>query len=219
MTIRNVTDELLSAYIDDELDEVSAKRVEASLRESPVARQRLEELESVVRDLRGLDRESPPPELHQRLKRQIVLDPEPAGFRAKLDAQRGRYLLNQSLVWTLLGVILAMALIILLLAQAFDGQGSSIVVVGDDGGRRSVADREFLFDGVAWREVGTGEGERREVQVDSEEGLSLWAEEAWLAELAAAAGPDGDGGRRLPEAVVFRWGGEDVELVLRELDE
>jgi hypothetical protein len=212
-----VTDELLSAYIDQELDEVSAKRVEASLRESPQARQRLEELESVVRDLRDLDRASPPPELHQRIKRQLVLDPEPAGFRAKLDAQRGRYLLNHSMTWTLLAVILALALITLIVAQSFDREGgSSIVVVGDDGGRRSVADREFLFDGVAWREVGTGGGERRKVLAGSAEGRALLEEERWIEELTVATGPDGEGGTRLPEAVVFRYGGEDLELVLRE---
>ena len=62
-------DELLSAYLDEELAPEERARVEAHLSSSPTARQLLEELRTVSSAIKGLPQESLPSDLRETVLR------------------------------------------------------------------------------------------------------------------------------------------------------
>ena len=119
--MKQITVEQLSAYLDRELPEAERLELERRLERSPESRARLEELRSVVDGLRGLERPPVPEELRSRVARQIRLDDPDQGIAGRLEERRRRYLGNSTMVWSLLAVILALAVIVFVASQAFVG--------------------------------------------------------------------------------------------------
>jgi Putative zinc-finger len=74
---KHATTELLSAYLDHEIDLVKARALEAHLETCLSCRRRLSELQSVVGSLGRLEREAPPPWLGQRV-RHAMSSPRPS---------------------------------------------------------------------------------------------------------------------------------------------
>ena len=84
---RQAFEELLSAYIDDELSPRQRERVEQELARSPEAAQLLEELRATVRLVSGLPRESLADDFADQLaghiERRVLLAPSPRPKRRR----------------------------------------------------------------------------------------------------------------------------------------
>jgi hypothetical protein len=75
--------ELLSAYLDDEMGLVEARKLESHLQTCEACRGQLRELRGVVHQLSGLDRPAPPPWLMAQVRRE-VLDRKQESFWRRL---------------------------------------------------------------------------------------------------------------------------------------
>ena len=202
--MKEITTEELSAYLDEELPESARSDLERRLEDSPAARQKLADLRDVVQKLRSLERSQPPEELHQSIQRVIELAGEPDGLRHRLERRRGRYLRTSPVVWTLLGVILAMGVMVIVVSQAFNDTPEIVYLGQPDDLRVVVGERELFVQGDTWVEVGLASGaEARVVEVGADgEGRTILARELWVGELL------GDDIR----AVRFSYEGEVVEV-------
>ncbi len=200
--------ERLSAYLDDELQPAERAALERQIAASPELEQQLAELRAVVDRLRALDRTDPPAELVHQVKRQLHLEPELRGLRARLAERRGRYTtLDWRMLLALLATVLALAVAGIFVSSKQVGP-TVIYVPADDGVLRP----EQLEQHGGWL-VAPGLLARRgrRVALDSAQGRAITAAFDWLPARLAALPPGG--GIRLS----FR--GEVVELVAGENEE
>jgi Putative zinc-finger len=78
LSTRHPALEALSAYLDDEVDLVEARALEAHLQTCDDCRGKLRGLRGVVHTLSALDRPAPPPWLHTQVRREVLYrKPEP----------------------------------------------------------------------------------------------------------------------------------------------
>lgn len=204
--------ELLSALIDEELDPLEIREVQAHLGSCLHCRQRLDGLRHVAAGLRELDRAAVPASLELSVRRQIALDRAAGGLRERLEASAlvPRRLPTQ--VGLGFSLVLALAAIGFLFTHALERRQTVSVVVPPtpallEGAPREAAGRIFVWQSPAWRESGaTGEPERV-IAGDSEEGRGILREHPDLQPLLDEA-----------VAVELLWGGELVSLVAAGAD-
>jgi hypothetical protein len=112
LTARHPDFELLSAYLDNEVDRIEARTVETHLEACDSCRAKLRDLRGVVYKMSALDRPAPPPWLITQVRREVVYKRQES-FWLRL----GRALLQLPLeapVASALSVLLAVAFVFLL---------------------------------------------------------------------------------------------------------
>lgn len=205
---RHASSELLSAYVDEELEISERQQVESHVGQCADCRQRLDGLRRVRSTLRGLEQLAPPPflgaEIHSRVRR----EPLRRSLISRLEMRLGR-VPQQSALAVTFATIFALVIILYLFVSSVerhDRQGLRVIVppltppeVVEVLGRHF----ERLPEG-GWCERGLepyGEGVRR-VAMSSPEGSRLLAA---LPGLEALVREDG--------RVILRDGEQVLELV------
>lgn len=107
----HLSDELLSAYLDGELKETKAERVERHLEACSGCRARIDGLRRVVRSLARLERAAPPPVLARRVERRIALEGHGSTMLERLENRLQGLPLDSPMVATF-AVVLALGVII-----------------------------------------------------------------------------------------------------------
>ncbi len=201
----HATVELLSAYLDRQLFEPEASRLEAHIDQCEDCHVRLEGLRKVVANLRRLESLDPPADLEHSVARRIALAGEPQSFLDRLESQLSIFN-RQSSILPMLGVVLALCVIIYLFSVALERSQSGLLPVsfGDPaasaaaaGDRRQLAGRVLVLrpaagqaEEEAWVEEGVSrETVRRRVELDSIAGERLAAEHPELHDLAELTAP------------------------------
>lgn len=172
--------ELLSIYLDNELGARRQRQLESHLEICDECRVRLHRLESVVRDLRNLERRNPPPQIGLDLLSLVAVAPvrEPS-LLERLEQQVSRWTVHGFLL-PLFAVVMALVLMTYLFSMSLVRREQATIPVRLDpprptaesvepplpsAGILTVAGREFIYlDGV-WVEEGlrgTTTFERRE---------------------------------------------------------
>ena len=222
---RQVSSELLSAYLDGELDPQEEARVERLIEDDAEIQSRLEGMRSIVSNLRHLEHLKPPPTLGQDVARRIALDGERRSLLDRVEAGlEGTQL--QSNTFLMFALIIALAVIVLFFAfglRQWNEQSLLPVRMSDDAATDPadataddmepevldaatvwVAGRLFAkAEDGRWVQEGLSEEDvasARVVDLDSPEGETLVAER-----------PDLRGVALLGHALV-RHGGEVLEL-------
>ncbi|MCG8454633.1 MAG: zf-HC2 domain-containing protein [Holophagales bacterium] len=221
---QQVSSELLSAYLDGELDPQEAARVERLIEGDVEIRRQLEGMRSIVSNLRHLEHLKPPPTLGQDVARRIALDGERQSLLDRVEARlEGTQL--QSNTFLMFSLIIALAVIVLFFAfglRQWNERGLVPVRMSDDAPEAQPEDMEpEVLDAATvwvagrlfakaedgrWVQEGLSEEEvasARAVDLESAEGRALVAER-----------PDLRGVAMLGHAVVLH--GEEV-LELRTL--
>lgn len=108
---RHADTELLSAYLDQEIDLVDSRALEAHLKTCRACRGRLSELQGVVASLGRLEREAPPPWLAQRVRRALHTPPPSPWKRLVQPFLR---LSRRSPIGSTLSMAIALSLVVLL---------------------------------------------------------------------------------------------------------
>jgi anti-sigma factor RsiW len=169
--------ELLSALIDDELDPMEAREVQAHLGSCLHCRQRLDGLRRVASGLRELERAALPTSLDLAIRRQVALDRAAGGLRERLEASSVAPRRLSAPVGLGFALVLALAAIGLMFAQALERRQTVSVVVpaapAIESSPRDVAGRLFVRHGEAWRESAAAGEPARAVASDSEEGRRI----------------------------------------------
>ena len=100
-------DELMSAYLDEELDDEGKSKLEEMLARSPAAQKELSGLQSMLRLVKGLPEEQAPPDFYEKVSKKI----------RRRRWFRGEYLIALSLPFQILNVlvILAVAVVYMML--------------------------------------------------------------------------------------------------------
>jgi anti-sigma factor RsiW len=206
------TIERLSAHLDRELPSAEADQIDEHLTHCEVCRHRLAGLRGVATSVGQLRRLAPPPTLDQTVARRIAL----AGERVRLvdRFESGLARLNQqATTWTLLAVILALAIMLFLFSHRLDRSRTSYLpVIFTEGSleparpaeteRRQLEGRVFLRQGERWVEEGVDpDAAHRSLAAESSAGREFLARSPELAELI-----------ELGSAVVLDLDGEIVEL-------
>ena len=165
--MREITAETLSAYLDGQLEASERAAVEEGLEKSPALRERLASLRETVASVKNLEREEVPDDLFRNIARHIELSPE-SGLSERLSHRRGRYLQSGPMTFTLLAIVLALAVIALLVSRAFSpptrvlapqaGPVFEDLPVFEEPGDRFVhpSGLEFVFTGESFVEHGLG---------------------------------------------------------------
>jgi hypothetical protein len=201
--------DLLSSYLDGELNEPERRAVEDHVAVCPGCRAELDGLRRVVSRLRSLEREAPPPVLAERVARRVAVARRSKGLIARVERALRRVPVESSTLLTF-GVVVALAAIAALFVAGLDetervrrrGAESVVERDGDLQVMRAVlGERVFDRDGSLWRERGAGEPART-VDAASSEGKALLDAEPRLRDLLA--GSDG--------VVVLRADGRPVLL-------
>lgn len=194
----HATTERLSAYLDRQLPTAESREVEDHLADCPVCRQRFAGMRNVVASLRHLERMAPPPTLGGLVARRVTLESHRQGLLDRFESGLGIFE-RQSSILALFGLVVALAVIVLLFAQALDRQHtSSITLISHDPTAareesRELAGRLFHRESGVWVEVGVEAEPNRAVAADSQEWHALEEEHPELVEL-----------RQLEAAVVLR---------------
>lgn len=194
----HLSDELLSAYLDGELKETKAERVEQHLEACSGCRARVDGLRRVVRSLARLERAAPPPVLARRVERRIALEGRPSSMLERLENRLRVLPLDSPLVATF-AVVLALGVIIYAFShhvshhrgdvslqmaapEAVEGLMEEIEAVEIDG-------RAMERRGDVWVEEGLGaEAATEVIPFDSPRGAALRAEHPWVEELLTLTG-------------------------------
>ena len=201
--------ELLSRYLDDDLEEADRRRLEAALERDPALRRELEGLRAVVAQLGDLERPAVPLELGGRVARLARLEARRTGLWERGHALLERHVLSSTLL-PAFAVVLALGAILYVLSEGVSRlpeHGTRLVVAPGEavGSRREVAGRLFAAVAGGWREVGLESGGVAPRRVAGEELADLVADRPELRQLAALGG-----------AVQLRLDGEPVTLVFEE---
>lgn len=100
-------DALMSAYLDEELDEEGASRLQELLASSPAAQKELSGLQSMLRLVKNLPEEQAPPDFYEKVSKKI----------RRRRWVRGEFLIALSLPFQILNVlvILAVAVVYMML--------------------------------------------------------------------------------------------------------
>lgn len=103
----NADDQLMSAYLDEELDDEGKSRLQEILARSPEAQKELSGLQSMLRLVKGLPEEQAPPDFYDKVAKKI----------RRRRWFRGEYLIALSLPFQILNVlvILAVAVVYMML--------------------------------------------------------------------------------------------------------
>lgn len=210
---RQVTPELLSAYLDRELPETEQRELESHLATSAETRERLDRLRRVVDDLHRLERTQAPPALEGRLARALALERDRVGLLARLE--RGMSVLGrQSITFLMFALVFAFGILLYLFSQAVERheRSQSQVIFThpgalqvEGGERLEAAGRIFRRREGFWLEQGRPEDAAgRSIAGSSAEGLTLGVAHPELEELW-----------RLEDVFVLEIGGELVRLDTR----
>lgn len=193
----HLSDELLSAYLDGELKEPNAERVERHLEACSGCRARIDGLRRVVRSLARLERAAPPPVLARRVERRIALEGHGSTMLERLENRLQGLPMDSPLVATF-AVVLALGVIIYAFShhvahhrgdvslqiaapEAVEGLMEEIGAVEIDG-------RSLVRSGDQWMEEGLAAEAERTVGFDSPEGLALRQDHPWIEELLTLTG-------------------------------
>lgn len=208
----DTTVELLSRYLDGDLEAAEKRRAESLLQEDARAREIYEGLREVRASLSQMADGAPPAHLGVLVQRRVALEAEQTGLWQRVDARLRRFLVEPGLL-PAFAVVLSLVAMVYVLASGvdrFERNREPIILrpspsaVRAAPGPRELAGRTFDFQGDRWIERGvSGEAAatapRARVAPDEVE--------AWIAahpELAA-----------VPElgAVVLQLDGAVVEIV------
>ena len=122
----------LSAYLDRCLDEPATRRVERHLDLCGDCRERFQGMRRVAEGLRGLGDVEPPAELEQAVARRIRLAGEQEPWLDRLENGLGTFQ-KQSSTLAIFAVVLALAVMLVLFAQALErARNETIPVYFDD---------------------------------------------------------------------------------------
>lgn len=204
----HATAETLSAYLDEELTPSEANRVEEHVEACGSCRQRLQGMKNVVSTLHHLERMAPPPALDQVVARRVALAGQEEGLLDKVEHQLAS-VQKQSPIFFLFALTIALAVIVLLFAQALENYQKSTVPVPVEGlvppeasAERVVAGRMFHRVGDLWIEAGADSAAVDVILSSSSPKWSeLVADDSRLTEITELGGP-----------VVLRLAGHTVRL-------
>lgn len=162
---RHATAEVLSAFLDEELETAAVERLEKHLASCQRCRRELSSLRRVVTSVRRLERMAPPPVLAQDVQRHIALSGPPSSPLEWMEQRLGRIHSGSSIFFTF-ALVTALAVLMYFFAEGVEraGQPRTTLVLpqspaqsapaGQEGEIRESAGRSFvLVDGV-WRERG-----------------------------------------------------------------
>lgn len=206
----HISVERLSAYLDSELNEAEVDALERHVKGCASCRDDLQGLRRVVNELRSLERQQPPPVLAQQVARRVSLEGPPKGLVERLEAQLGRRSRIDSGVAVGFALVLALAAIVYLFAEAVERrQQTSVPIVvpsvtsapastappASDGEMLELGERTFRRHAGAWVEEGAGTPTAT-LKADESRALELQRTLPWLGELLADTGTvvliDGD---------------------------
>lgn len=196
MSAPHASAETLSAYLDHELHRGEAREVEDHLAACASCQARLDGLRGVVTDLRHLERLAPPSTLGQLVVRRIELEGDRRSLLDRLETHLGGFE-RQSSFLGLFALIIALASIILLFAQALEQErrGTTQVIFQDpepqtDTVILELADRRLRRLGGVWIEEGvTPDSIEETVESETDAHRELVAAHPELAELAVLDAP------------------------------
>ena len=199
---RQVEAELLSAYLDGQLEPEEEKRVEELLAADPEVRRQYEGMRLVIRGLGRLERMAPPSTLGQTVARRVALAGERRSLMDRVEDGLSR-LNQQPSVLFMFALVLALAMIILFFAWGLQQRQTSLVPVviqNPPSGpvQMVVAGRVFeqQEDGLWVQEGLEPDSPARRVVLDSEDGrrlLATWPELRGVAEVLLRALLEVDG--------------------------
>ncbi len=206
----HLSEELLSAYLDGELKETKAQKVERHLEACSGCRARIDGLRRVVRSLARLERAAPPPVLARRVERRIALEGRGSSMFERLEDRLQGLPLDSPMVATF-AVVLALGVIIYAFShhvahhrgdvslqmaspEAVEGLMEEIGAVEIDGRHLERRGEAWVEEGLAGAEpdeAATTEATASAVEViafDSVEGAAVRAEHPWVEELLTLTG-------------------------------
>jgi len=121
--------ELISAYLDDQLQGEEAERFEQLLEEDDSVRKEVEGMRYVVSNLRHLERMAPPPVLNQHVARRIALAGEQKSLLDRVESGLGT-IQGPSNNFLMFSLVFALAVIVYLFAISLD-RDSNLPVIFD----------------------------------------------------------------------------------------
>ncbi len=195
--MNHATADELSAYLDRELPSGSSEQIEEHLETCDACLQHLESMRRVVHHLRHLERMAPPPTLGQVVARRVALDRDREGMLDRLESGLD-VTQRQSPFLVLFGVVIALATIVLLFAQALDRSRFIPVLFQDPAPaaapaspeRQELAGRLLVRSGEVWIEEGIEQAAvRRVVELGSPAARELLSRHPELNELAQLQAP------------------------------
>lgn len=207
----HATVELLSAYLDRELPGDDARDLETHLTDCDVCHRRLEGLRRAAAGLQGLKKLDPPPGLEQMVVRRIALEGPRTNWGDRIETIFSGFQ-RQSSFLAIFAVVLALAVIAVLFAQAMHRRQNEVATIpviingeSPDGQVRfyqEVGERRMYKVEGGWIE---GEVDRESVSRalvrDSAESIEFFNLHPHLQPL-----------RDLPGQVIFAVDGEVIEL-------
>jgi len=194
---RHATAEVLSAYLDDELDASSSLHLAAHLEGCEECRRHLSSLRRVVTSLRRLERMAPPPVLAGSVQRHIALSGRPASPMEWMEERLGRIHTASSIFFTF-ALITALSVVVYYFAHGVEraSQPRTALILtqaptlplptGEVRETRQVAGRTFELVDRVWRERDLGQPFADfHIEADSEAGRMMLALYPDLAGLGA----------------------------------
>lgn len=189
----HATAETLSAYLDEELSPNEASLVEEHVEACGSCRQRLQGMRNVVSTLHHLERMAPPAALDQAVARRVALAGRQEGLLDKIERRLGK-IQRQSQIFFLFALTVALAVIVLLFAQAVETYQKNTPPTppppAGASAERVAAGRTFHLVGDLWIEAGA---DPAKVDVILSSASEKWAElvegDSRLAEITDLGGP------------------------------
>lgn len=183
--------ERLSSYLDAELSSAEASALERHLEGCADCQDTLRGLRRVIGELRTLERAAPPSVLAQQVERRLALERPPRGLVERLEARLGRRSRVDSGLGLGFALVLALAAILYLFADALDRweQGQVPIVFpgatatdAESGAVREAGGRTFRLRDGLWVQDGAGDATRT-LEPDGPAGRALRRELPWLDDL------------------------------------
>ena len=201
---RHATSTALSSYLDRQVSDDEARWLAEHLEACPDCRERLEGLRRVVLGLRDLESAPPPPGLGLELQRHVARATPPFAEPGRFGRRPGRAMLPP-MVLASLGVVLALAVIMLLFLQALQSRSDG----GVDSPSVAVSPQTVEVGGRAFRPLSGGWIETSIPAAEAAAAVVVERSEA------RAGAPDDVAAAldRLPGQVILRIGDEVVRVV------
>jgi len=210
----DATVELLSRYLDGDLNPTERQQVEDLMKSDAATAEIYEGLRQVRGSLGQLADSAPPAHLGVLVRRRVVLEAEESGLWQRVDARLRRFLVEPAML-PAFAVVLALAAMVYVLASGLDrferAREPLILRPPPEAVRapapKEIGGRTFEFQGDRWIELGVD----AELAASAPRVRVRWQESAeWQ-----LAHPDLPGVADLG-AVVLDLGGEVVELVFEK---